>query len=138
MKLGIVYWTSGGNTEDLANKAKEVGEGKGLDVYFSDLDNLEKDAFFGCDVLAFGCPAQGSEELSPEMQDLMNSISDEISGKKVFMFGSFGWGDGEYMEEWKNMMNDKGAEIAHEPVVCLETPDNEAFSNIEEAVNSLV
>ena len=137
-RLGIVYWTGGGNTEELANKAKECAEANGLEVYISTVEDLDRNKFFESDFYAFGSPAQGSEELAPEIQDLMDSIENEIDGKKVFMFGSFGWGDGEYMDEWKSIMNDKNAIIAHEPVVCLEAPDDEAFSSIEEAVKSFV
>ena len=43
----------------------------------------------------------------------------------------------DYMEEWKNMMDEKGAILFHEPVVCLEAPEDEAFEAIDEVVNAI-
>lgn len=137
MKLGIVYWTSGGNTEDLANRLKETAQGKGIEVIMSDVDSADKDSILGCDVVAFGSPAQGTEEISPEMEDLMDSINDEIKDKKVLLFGSYGWGGGEYMEAWQDTIESKGAKLATAPVVCLEAPDDEAFAKIDDALASL-
>lgn len=138
MKLGIVYWSSGGNTEELASKAKEVALEKGVEVVYSNIDSMNRDEFFSSDAFAFGSPAQGEEELATEIQDLMDSISSEIENKKIILFGSFGWGDGEYMEEWKSIINNKGGILSFEPVVCLESPDDEAFNKISEAINSLI
>lgn len=138
MKLGITFWTSSGNTEALAKRARDYAESKGVEVYCDNVETFDRDKFFACDVLAFGSPAQGTEELAPDIQDLMDSITDEVKGKKVIMFGSYGWGGGEYMEAWKDMLEEKGAIIATEPVTCLEAPDNEAFEAIDRAVETLI
>ena len=128
MKLGIVYWTSGGNTEDLANRLKETAQGKGIEVIMSDVDSADKDSILGCDVVAFGSPAQGTEEISPEMEDLMDSINDEIKDKKVLLFGSYGWGDGEWMREWEKRVTDAGAKLANESVIANDSPDEDAVT----------
>lgn len=137
MKVGIVYWSSSGNTEQMAEKAKEILESKGTEVIFSEVDSINKDDFFSSDAFLIGGPAQGSEEIAEDMLTFSNEIKNEIDGKKVILFGSFGWGDGEYMEEWQDLLKAKGAIIASKPVVFLESPDDEAFQNMENAINEL-
>lgn len=137
MKVGIVYWSSSGNTEQMAEKAKEILESKGTEVIFSEVDSVNKDDFFSSDAFLIGGPAQGSEEIADDMLTFSNEIEKEIDGKKVILFGSFGWGDGEYMEEWQDLLKSKGAIIASKPVVFLESPDDEAFQNMENAINEL-
>ncbi len=138
MKLGIVYWSGTGNTEKLAERAKETAAAKGAEVVFSDIDGIDRDAFFAADAFMIGGPAQGTEEIAEDMLDFTESIGSELSGKKVVLFGSFGWGDGAYMEDWSEKLTSKGAVMAADPVVCLQEPDDDAFAAIDAAVDTLL
>lgn len=97
MKKIVVYWSGTGNTEEIANK---IAADLGCDAFsvsaISASDALEND------LIIFGCPAMGAEELEdaefkPFYDDVMASIGD----KKVALFGSYGWGDGEWMRNWE-------------------------------------
>lgn len=137
MKVGIVWYTTGGNTTDLADVVEETVAGK-ADVYRSEVEAVDKDELLSCDAFAFGCPAQGAEELSPEMQDLMDEIAGDLAGKPVIIFGSYGWGGGEYAEQWRAQLEGAGVTLAHDQVCCLETPDDEAKEAMKEAAEALV
>jgi flavodoxin short chain len=53
------------------------------------------------DVVAFGCPAMGSEVLEEsEFEPMFAGVESSLGGKKVALFGSYGWGDGQWMRDW--------------------------------------
>ena len=97
MKRIVVYWTGTGNTEEIANKiAADLG-----------CDALNVNATTPSDVLEndliiFGCPAMGAEELEDaEFKPFYDEVMASIGDKKVALFGSYGWGDGEWMRNWE-------------------------------------
>lgn len=136
MKANMVYYSMTGHTEEMAEIVKEALESKGyeVNVYTDSVDGAE---FADADVLVFGSPATGVEEVEESV--VMSTIDSipSFEGKKVFMFGSYGWGGGEFMETWKESMESKGAELAAEPVTCLEGPDDAAKDEIKSAIDSL-
>lgn len=138
MKIGVVYWSSTGNTEKLAERAKETIEAKGAEAVYSEISRLNRDDFFSSDAFMLGGSAQGVEEIPDEMLEFTEGIQDEFSGKKVVLFGSYGWGDGEYMDSWTELLEEKGATLIHRPVVGLEDPDEDALKEIDEAVELLL
>ena len=97
MKKIVVYWSGTGNTEEIANKiAADLG-----------CDALNVNATTPADVLendliVFGCPAMGTEELEDtEFKPFYEEVMASIGDKKVALFGSYGWGDGEWMRNWE-------------------------------------
>ena len=97
MKKIVVYWSGTGNTEEIANKiAADLG-----------CDALNVNATTPADVLendliVFGCPAMGAEELEDtEFKPFYEEVMASIGDKKVALFGSYGWGDGEWMRNWE-------------------------------------
>lgn len=97
MKSVIVYWSGTGNTEEIANKlAADLGCDC-LSVSNANLDDVLQN-----DLIIFGCPAMGAEELEEdEFRPFYESVMAEIGDKKVALFGSYGWGDGEWMRNWE-------------------------------------
>ncbi|MDO5725366.1 MAG: flavodoxin domain-containing protein [Tissierellia bacterium] len=133
MKANIIFFTTSGNTEAMADTLKSSLEAKGYDV--SIFNDEQGEDFADADLLLFGSPAQGTEEVDDTV--IMPTIDKlDLNGKKVFMFGSYGWGGGEYMENWKEIMKDKGAILAAEPVVCLEAPDDSVDEELKAAVEN--
>ena len=131
MKTSIIFLTTSGNTEELADVLKEAAEDKGMETYISEVTAADKDEFLSGDILCFGSPAQGEEEVAEDVMDFVSDIGDSLSGKKVFMFGSYGWGGGEYMEAWTEIMTGYGAILIHDPVTCLEAPDEEVIETLK-------
>ena len=97
MKSVVVYWSGTGNTEEIANKiASDLGCDC-LNVNAADLDDVLSN-----DLIVFGCPAMGAEELEDtEFKPFYDSVMASIGDKKVALFGSYGWGDGEWMRNWE-------------------------------------
>ena len=98
MKKIVVYWSGTGNTEEIANK---IAADLGCDAFnvnsTTPADVLEND------LIIFGCPAMGAEELEDsEFKPFYDEVMANIGDKKVALFGSYGWGDGEWMRNWQD------------------------------------
>ena len=121
-KVGIIYWSSTGNTEAMAQAVEEGAKAAGADVEIMEVADADVDKALSFDVLALGCPAMGDEE-----------IEDKLSGKKVALFGSYDWGDGEWMRTWCGRAKDAGAELVEdEGLICNNTPDDEGLAACRE------
>lgn len=127
MKLLIVYWSGTGNTEKMAELIKEASQQNGSEVTLKSVLNANVSEINNYDVVAFGCPSMGSEELEEcDMRPFIDDVKADISGKKVALFGSYGWGDGQWIRDWKEEMVEAGAIIDVEPLAINEYPDEEA------------
>ena len=128
MKIAVVYWSSTGNTEAMAQAVAEGAKQSGAEVALLTATEFGPEAMDSYDAVAFGCPAMGAEELEDtEFAPMFESCEDKLSGKKIALFGSYGWGDGEWMRSWEETCQNKGASLACDSVICQETPDDEAL-----------
>ncbi len=127
-KVGIIYWTSTGNTEIMANKIMDGVKESGNDVDIFSCGEFDISAVKNYDAVLLGCPACGSEELDEsEFMPMFESIKADLIGKKVGLFGSYGWGGGEYMNIFKEECEKNGILIIGEPILSENTPDTEAL-----------
>jgi flavodoxin I len=129
MKIAVVYWSSTGNTEAMANAVAEGARKAGASAELftaTEFDGGKVDAF---DAIAFGCPAMGAEELEDsEFAPMFESCESKLSGKKIALFGSYGWGDGEWMRTWEDTCRNDGASLVCDSVICQEAPDDDALN----------
>lgn len=129
MKIAVVYWSSTGNTEAMAQAVAEGARKAGASAELftaTEFDGGKVDAF---DAIAFGCPAMGAEELEDsEFAPMFESCESKLSGKKIALFGSYGWGDGEWMRTWEDTCRNDGASLVCDSVICQEVPDNDALN----------
>ena len=128
-KALLVYWTSTGNTESLAEAIKEeIGSEIDLTyVHVSENPSLE-----GYDRYFLGAPATGTEELDAgEFEPWFASVESEFENKKVALFGCYGWGGGAWMRSWEDRLKAVNANIFEEGFICLEAPDDEVLSDIK-------
>ena len=129
MKIAVVYWSSTGNTEAMAQAALEGAKRAGAEAELftaAEFDGGKMDEF---DAVAFGCPAMGAEELEDgEFAPMFETCESKLSGKKIALFGSYGWGDGEWMRTWEEDCASAGIRLAADSVTCCEAPDDEALS----------
>ena len=126
-KVGIIYWSSTGNTEAMAQAVEEGAKAAGADVEIMEVADADVDKALSYDVLALGCPAMGDEELEDTVfQPVFEACESKLSGKKVALFGSYGWGDGEWMRSWEEKCQNDGVALAAKSVICNEEPDDEA------------
>ena len=128
-KMAVVNWSGTGNTEIMANEIAAGARGNGASVDVITCDSFGADQADEYDILAFGCPAMGSEELEDsEFEPMFSEVECRLAGKKVALFGSYDWGDGEWMRTWETRCKDAGIELAAEGLIANNTPDDEAVA----------
>ena len=101
-KVAVVYWSSTGNTEAMANAVVDGAKEKGADVTLYECADFRPELVGEYDAIAFGCPAMGDEVLEEdEFEPMFDGCKAELKDKKIALFGSYGWGDGEWMRNWE-------------------------------------
>lgn len=128
----IVYWSGTGNTEAMANAVADGVKNGGAEVEILSVAAAEE-SILESEVLLFGCPAMGAEELEEsEFEPFFSSIESRLRGKKVGLFGSYDWGDGEWMRVWQQRAEAAGAQMLADGVIAHNEPDAEAIAACEE------
>ena len=132
-KVAVVFWSSSGNTETMAEAVLEGAKGAGADAEMINCADFNADMVDQYDGIALGCPAMGDEVLEEdEFEPLYDAYKNKLTSKKVALFGSYGWGDGQWMRDWEDRMRGAGATISGgEGVICQETPDADAIAACE-------
>ena len=103
--MKIVYWSSTGNTERMAQMLGEELEKLGGSAEVEEVSSVSPSALEKETVFALGCSAMGDEELDEgEMEPFVQEVEKFASGKKIGLFGSYDWGDGEWMRRWEARM----------------------------------
>ena len=139
MKIAVVYWSSTGNTESMAQAVVEGAKKAGAETELFTATEFDGDKMDGFDAVAFGCPAMGAEELEDtEFAPMFEGCEGKLSGKKIALFGSYGWGDGEWMRTWEETCQSKGANLVCDSVICQETPDEAALDACRKLGEALV
>ncbi|WP_234120885.1 flavodoxin [Clostridium hydrogenum] len=124
-KISIIYWSGTGNTEAMAKAIKEGIEAGNTEVKLITAGEAEISDVINADVVAFGCPAMGDEQLEEsEMEPFIESVSKEVNNKNIVLFGSYGWGTGDWMTSWENEMEGYGAKLVHESLIINNEPDD--------------
>ncbi|WP_294427750.1 flavodoxin [uncultured Treponema sp.] len=101
MKVAIVYATTTGNTEQLANAVAEAAKSAGHELSISTADNADSADTLSADLILLGSPAMGAEQLDDSMETFFSEIEGSLSGKKVGLFGSYDWGEGQWISDWE-------------------------------------
>lgn len=126
-KIAVVYWSSTGNTEAMANAVAEGAKTSDAEVTMFTAAEFDAAKAAEFDAIAFGCPAMGAEVLEEdEFAPMFDSVKDSLSGKKIALFGSYGWGDGEWMRNWEEECKAAGVQFACDSVICMDAPDDDA------------
>ncbi|MCC6093709.1 MAG: flavodoxin [Eubacterium sp.] len=137
-KVAVVYWSSTGNTEAMANAVAEGVKAAGGDPTLLTADAFSSGEVSNYDAIAFGCPAMGAEELEDsEFRPMWDDCKPALAGKKIALFGSYGWGDGEWMRSWEDESREAGANLASESVIANEAPGDEEIENCRDLGRTL-
>lgn len=123
MKVAVVYASTTGNTEAMANAISEAVKDAGAELIFSTADNANKDEVLSSDVILLGSPAMGDEVLEDTVEEFYTGIESSLNGKKVAIFGSYDWGDGQWLRDWTDRLNNAGAVSIAEPLMVHLTPE---------------
>ena len=136
MKVSIIYWSGTGNTEAMANTIKDGAIAKGAEVTATRVTDAD-DESLNADVILFGCPAMGAEQLEDtEFEPYFTAIESKLKGKKVGLFGSYGWGDGEWMRNWEQQVVSDGAILIADGVIANNDPTATRSANARNLANS--
>ena len=123
MKVAVIYASTTGNTEAMANAINEAVSSAGAEVVFGTADSANKDEVLSSDVILLGSPAMGDEVLEDTMEEFYTGIESSLNGKKVAVFGSYDWGDGQWLRDWTDRLNTAGAASVAEPLMVHLTPE---------------
>lgn len=123
MKVAVIYASTTGNTEAMANAICDSLKEKGADVLCATADGADQAAALSCDVLLLGSPAMGDEVLEDSVEEFFAAIEGSISGKKIGIFGSYDWGDGKWLRDWADRIKSQGAVLLGEPLMVHLTPE---------------
>ncbi len=127
-KIPVIYWSSTGNTEAMANAICNGAEGQLIEI--SDFNAADTANY---DKLIFGCPAMGAEVLEESIfEPAFSEIEGMLKGKKVALFGSYGWGDGEWMRNWEERVTNAGAELFENGLIINDAPDDAGLNDCKE------
>ena len=129
----VIYWSSTGNTEAIANKI--AGD---LGVEAKALASTSVDEVKNYDVIVFGSPAMGAEELEEdETRPFFEELLPELGNKKLALFGSYGWGGGEWLDSWADEATNGGANVVAKLAVMGDNSaiDDVAYQEFIQALN---
>ena len=123
-KVAIVFWSATGQHRDHGKLHRRGRRRHGTIVPCAEMTPAKLAEF---DVVAFGCPAMGAEQLEEsEFEPMFAALEGSLNGKKIALFGSYGWGDGQWMRDWAQRAQDDGAQLfSEEGLICNETPDDD-------------
>ncbi len=128
-KVYVIYWSSTGNTQAMA---EAIGQGiteAGADAVVLDVASADASVLKDEKAFALGASAMGAEELDPDMDAFVAEVEAFASGKQIALFGSYDWGDGEWMRTWCERMENAGASIVGgEGLIANLTPDDDAVA----------
>ena len=135
MKVSIVYASTTGNTEQLANAASEGAKAAGREVSLSTADSADSAEVLGSDLILLGSPAMGAEQLEDSMETFFSGIEGSLSGKKVGLFGSYDWGEGQWLSDWSDRVTAAGATLVG-TVKSQLTPDDAALEEAKKLASA--
>lgn len=128
-KVAVVYTSTTGNTEKMAEAVAEGAKSKGAEVVVLTADAFNAGEVANYDAIAFGSPAMGVEQLEEStFEPMFVDVEGSLAGKKVGLFGSYGWGDGEWMRTWQDRVAADGAVLVQDGVMANYEPDDGALA----------
>lgn len=135
MNVAIVYASTTGNTEALANAAAEAAKNAGREVTVKTADQADIGETLSADLILLGSPAMGDEVLEDSMEEFYANLKSSLSGKKVGLFGSYDWGDGQWMRDWEENAKSSGAVVTGTVIANL-APDEAALDSVKKLASA--
>ena len=127
-KVAVVFWSSTGNTEAMANAVVDGVKAAGAEVDLFQVDDFKPEDIAGYDGVIFGCPAMGDEVLEEDsFEPFFAEAEAKLNGVPVALFGSYGWGGGKWMEDWVERTKNAGAKLFSDGLIAENAPDDDVL-----------
>lgn len=126
MKKAVIYASTTGNTEAMANAVAEGVKSCGTELLMSTASDANVSDVLACDVIILGSPAMGDEVLEDSMEEFYTNLEGGLSGKKVAVFGSYDWGDGQWLRTWVERLSASGATVVNGEGLKVQLAPDEA------------
>lgn len=132
-KVAIIYYSSTGNTEAMAEAVAVGAKRAGADVLLAAVSDVDPDEIgIYYQYIILGCSAWGVEVIEEQqMRPFCEKIKPYLKGKEMGIFGSCGWSRGAWLNSWYNELHFSGAHFPIKPVLAYGYPDEEAQKNCE-------
>lgn len=126
MKKAVIYASTTGNTEAMANAVAEGVKSCGAELLCLNASDANVSDVLACDVIILGSPAMGDEVLEDSMEEFYTNLEGGLSGKKVAVFGSYDWGDGQWLRTWVERLSASGATVVNGEGLKVQLAPDEA------------
>lgn len=87
-KVGLVFGSDSGNTEDVAKKIKDGMAGHGYEVDVFDIQNPQPEEYLNYDFLIMGIPTWDYGGIQQDWEDFENDLAEmDFSNKVIALYG---------------------------------------------------
>ncbi|WP_040211147.1 flavodoxin [Clostridium polynesiense] len=132
-KITMIYWSSGGNVEVLANAIAEGIKETGAELTIKHVSEAMVEDITSADAVAFGSPSMDNNRIEQhQMEPFINQF--ELlpnNNKETLLFGSYGWDEGSFMKDWEDKMKGYGFNVISTFAVN-ESPSSKELSQAKE------
>ena len=137
-KIAVIFWTSTGNTEIMADAVIEGATSAGIEGFKFPASQFNISSVSEYDAFAFGCPAMGEEQLDEyEFEPMFNTVLPLLVGKPILLFGSYCWGDGEWMRRWEETCSNNGI-VPVQTIIANYAPDDSMIETLKSVAKTLI
>lgn len=131
MKATVLYFTSSGNTRQLAERLADQLRKRELRVLLTELDEAKVSDLSEADLVLVGSPAWTGERIVPALEEFLQAHAEYLRGKQIGFFGSYDWGEGLYFCGIRASLERAGACVDDTPLVWGVSGDEIAATEIE-------
>lgn len=132
-KVAVIYYSSTGNTEAMAEAVAVGAKSTGADVLLAPVSDVDaEDIGKNYKYIILGCSAWGVEVIEEaQMRPFCNCLKPYLKGKVMGIFGSCGWSRGAWLNSWYNELHFAGGSFPEQPLLAYGYPDKTALIRCE-------
>ncbi len=132
MKATIIFFSSTGNTKQMADLLADRLRRRGSRVLVTSLDEAQVSDVKEADLVLLGSPAWSGERVVEPLRDFVHQVLESLHGKRVAFFGSYDWGEGRYFDALAAELRGIGADV-HETAFVIRVLDGPADAEAADA-----
>lgn len=138
MNVAIIYFSSSGKTQTMAEMLAAELRGSGSRVLLTSLDEARESDFRQAELILIGSPAWTGEQVAPPMDEFVSASCSGGRCRKVAFFGSYDWGDGNYFDAFTAKLKSCGINVHHEQLLWAVNREELTREKIVQFLSSLL